>query len=897
MKKPVLSITYKILTAFAIVLLLTIITLGMTFTHSRNEMEDQLLANIQRLADEREAYILMFLELNKRRMVDFSTDDYVVTALEKIAKGDKASGKKLGEYLKKYKLPIYKEMYRMNIVSAADGTIVASTIGGMEGENIADTEYFKRGREGVVVVEVTRGYKDMPEVAVSAPVYSRNDSGRLLGVITGFSQLEMFGEFFTGEYIKGLGALTYSPVLQWKTMDMYLVNRDKLMLTKSWLLPEPTVLRQKVDTEPVSACLEESREITGIYKDYRDQEVAGASMCFPSLGWTLLVEVDTVEVFAPAESNWRLAILSVFGVIILIAIMVLYIMRSIVVQLKKLAAGAGEIAEGNYDIKIPVKSRDEIGYLAASFNNMAAGVKERTEELKESRRRLAESEALLRYIMDNMGNLSFIKDLEGRYLFVNRLIELTFKMKKEEFYGKNDFDIFPKEKAEEYRRNDKSVIENDLRMEFEESALLEDGLRTYLSIKFPLKDIQGKTYGICGVSTEITQLKRTEETLRKNEHLLSEAQRIARIGSWERDMVNNKVYWSDEVYSIFGLKPQEFEITYEKFMEFVHPDERRRIIELLDSTISKKTSYSIDYSIVLRDGAEKIVHSQAETEFDRDGRLLRLTSTVQDITELKKAENDLRRLTVELERRVEERTKELRKTVEDLADANRDIETFTYSVAHDLRAPLRLIDAFSMALERTQKDRLDPEGRDNLTRIRKAATRMGQLIEDLLNLSQVMRSEIAYELIDLTGLASAIAADFTKAEPDRKVDFKIQPGLKALGDKKLIRMMLENLLGNAWKFTSRTEKPEIEFKGVGQENGREIFVVKDNGAGFNMKYYSHLFMPFQRLHSADEYPGTGIGLATVQRIIQMHDGKVWAEGEPDRGAAFYFTLKKQPVQP
>lgn len=892
MKKPAFSILYKLLIALTVIILPIIVILMASFEYSRREMKKELLLNLQGMADEREAYILMFLELNKRRMVDFSTDDYIVRSLEQIVQGDKTAGVRLGNYLKEYKLPIFAPMYRLNIVSIADGTIVASTIKGLEGRNIAGEEYFERGRKGVSVTELTRGYQGKPEIAVAAPVYSRKGGGKLLGVLIGFSLVEKFNEFFSGEYIRELGALTYSSVYQWKTIDIYLVNKEKLMLTKSWLLTEPTVLRQKVDSVAVRACLEESREITGIYTDYRGQEVAGASMCFPGLGWTLLVEVDTTEAFAPAETTWGYSIITITGVVILIGLLAFYFMKSVLVQLTRLAAAAGEIAAGNYDIRIPVKNRDEMGLVAESFNSMAESVKDRTEELNDSQRSLAESEERLRDILDNMGNVVYLKDLEGRHILVNRAFEAFLQRNRTDIYGKTTFDLFPADTAKQFHENDLKVLREDRPFEFEEMVGLEDGVHTFLSIKFPLKDTLGRTYGIAGVSTDITQFKKTEETLRRSEHRLSEAQRIAHIGSWERDFETDRISWSEEVYRIFGAAPEEFEPDFESFLAFISPEDQKKLAQSVDDTIVHKKPYSIDYRIILRDGTEKIVHSQAEVVADPDGKAIKLTGTIQDITERKKAEVELKRLTVELEQRVEERTRELTKAAEDLAVANRELQTFTYSVAHDLRAPLRLIDGFSLMLERTQRDRLEPEGRDKLARIRGTTGRMGQLIDDLLNLSQVVRAEIVYKPIDLSAMASSIASDLQKVDPERAVEFRIEEGLRAIGDERLIMMALENLLGNAWKFTARAERPVIELGRAGTEEGRGIFMVKDNGAGFDMKYYSRLFEPFQRLHAEEEYPGTGIGLATVQRIIQRHGGKVWAEGEPGRGAAFYFTLQR-----
>ena len=220
--------------------------------------------------------------------------------------------------------------------------------------------------------------------------------------------------------------------------------------------------------------------------------------------------------------------------------------------------------------------------------------------------------------------------------------------------------------------------------------------------------------------------------------------------------------------------------------------------------------------------------------------------------------------------------------------ANRELEAFSYSVAHDLRAPLRGVDGFSLALLQDYGDKLDDEGCDYLRQVRESAQRMGRLIDDLLALSRVTRSELTREPVDLSGLAQTVAGQLQRANPDRQVDIVIATGMVVDGDARLLRVALENLLGNAWEFTGKQAEPRIEV-GV-SANGDATYFVRDNGAGFDMAYASKLFAAFQRLHSADEFEGTGIGLATVQRIINRHGGHIWATGEVDRGATFYFTL-------
>jgi len=257
---------------------------------------------------------------------------------------------------------------------------------------------------------------------------------------------------------------------------------------------------------------------------------------------------------------------------------------------------------------------------------------------------------------------------------------------------------------------------------------------------------------------------------------------------------------------------------------------------------------------------------------------------------------ELRRYATDLEQRVEERTHELkerneslRRNAAELLAANTELDAFAYSVSHDLRAPLRSIDGFSQVLLEDNAAQLDEAGRESLHRVRAASQRMGTLIDDLLKLARVTRAEIRTEDVDLSGMARDIAAELQRATPERQVEFAIAPGLKARGDAQLLRVVLDNLLRNSWKYTAKQPAPRVEFGPV-EANGGEAFMVRDNGAGFDMKYADKLFGVFQRLHSAAEFEGTGVGLATVRRIINRHGGRIWAEGAVDQGATFYFTL-------
>ena len=265
------------------------------------------------------------------------------------------------------------------------------------------------------------------------------------------------------------------------------------------------------------------------------------------------------------------------------------------------------------------------------------------------------------------------------------------------------------------------------------------------------------------------------------------------------------------------------------------------------------------------------------------GRKARLVSS-NDITERLRAEARILEINANLETLVRERTKQLE-------SVNQELEAFSYSVSHDLRAPLRVIDGFSQALVEDYGKLLEGSGSKYLARIRATTQRMGMLIDDLLTLARISRRNVRRAPVDVSALASEVVKELQEKDPARAVEVHIQPGLHASADHGLVKVALDNLIGNAWKFTSKTPAARIDI-GVERRDGTDVFCVRDNGAGFEMQYANKLFGAFQRLHAESDFTGTGIGLATVQRIISMHGGSVWAEGDVDRGAVFRFTLEQ-----
>lgn len=381
-------------------------------------------------------------------------------------------------------------------------------------------------------------------------------------------------------------------------------------------------------------------------------------------------------------------------------------------------------------------------------------------------------------------------------------------------------------------------------------------------------DEHGNLSGGFGTVQDITERKRMEEAL------LFEADKLKNI----LNSMEDGVYIVNRNYDIEYINPAmqaHFgELNYQKCYQYLH-NRQDACPWCRNQEVFNGNRIHWELFFPRANGTFEITGIPLRNSA---GEITKL-EILHDITERKKAEERIQRLNQSL----------LQRTAE-LEFANRELEAFSYSVSHDLRSPLRSIDGFSQALLEDYSALIDAQGKDYLRRIRQSSQLMSELIDDLLSLSRAAMTELHLETINLSETAEQIAARLQGENPARQVKWIIQPGLRASGDPRLVHQLLENLLSNAFKFTARTSSPQIEF-GAKQEQNETVYYVKDNGAGFDMAYAGKLFKPFQRLHSSSEYPGTGIGLALVQRIVIRHGGRVWAEAEPGKGACFYFTLK------
>lgn len=499
-------------------------------------------------------------------------------------------------------------------------------------------------------------------------------------------------------------------------------------------------------------------------------------------------------------------------------------------------------------------------------------------------------EGRLRVVLDNVTDGFFTMNREWRYTDINPAGSRMVGRAVEDLVGRRYLDAFPEAAGtiweQAYRRvmdtGEPTTVDEyyePLDTWFEASVFpFADGISVFF------RDITIRKRAERAAQDSETRLRLTVDVLQRSREALQKAQQIAHLGNWERDVRTGTVFWSDEVYRIFGLEPQSFTPTYDAFLGTIHPDDRQRVVDAVDAALASGGAYSVEHRILRPDGVERVVHEQAEAYRDEREQPVRMIGTVLDITERHRAETALQELNATLEARVDERTRQL-------AAMNAELEAFSYSVSHDLRAPLRGIDGFIQALVEEYDDRLDDTARQYIARARAAAARMGGLVDELLQLSRLTRGELRPDVVDISQLARERAAEIA-ADSTRQVDLLIDPGLRVHGDLRLLDAVVTNLLDNAWKFTRRTPGAVIEVGSTTIE-GERAFFVRDNGAGFDMAYAGKLFGAFQRLHTPDQFDGNGIGLATVQRIVHRHGGRVWAEGAIGRGATFYFTIPER----
>jgi PAS domain S-box-containing protein len=418
--------------------------------------------------------------------------------------------------------------------------------------------------------------------------------------------------------------------------------------------------------------------------------------------------------------------------------------------------------------------------------------------------------------------------------------------------------------------------------DYELVALRPDGARVHVHVRTLTKrDESGRVTGFLGTVQDITERKMAEAGLQQRDSLLHVAGRVAHFGGWSVNLADGKHVWSDEVARIHD-EPPGYAPAVSDGINYYAPEFRQKITTVFGDCARDGTPFDEEMQIVTARGRRVWVRAVGEAVRNAAGVIVCVQGAFQDITERVRTDEQLRRMTAELEDRVLERTAQLQA-------ANQELEAFSYSVSHDLRSPLRAVDGFAQAVLEDFGPQLPADGRRQLQVIRDSAQNMGALIDDLLRLSRLSRTPLAKQECDTGMLVRDVLEDIVRQHEGRRVELRIGKLPSCTGDPALLRQVWVNLLSNAFKYTQKREAALVEVGCEARPDG-SVYFVRDNGAGFDMRYASKLFGVFQRLHRAEDYEGTGVGLAIVQRVVNRHGGRIWAEASVDRGATFYFTL-------
>ena len=467
---------------------------------------------------------------------------------------------------------------------------------------------------------------------------------------------------------------------------------------------------------------------------------------------------------------------------------------------------------------------------------------------------------MLQSILDNTNSVIYIKDLDGKYLLVNKKFASHFNCTPQDLMGKTSFDLVDEHTAKKITEKDKEVLAAQTSIEYEDSINHPNGKFISITSKFPLTDEKNNVYAICGMVTDITEIRKAEEIQVYHSYMIDNASDA--IVASDLEMRIN--FWNKAAEEMYGYKAEEVygKLYNEVLRTEISEEERKKQMEEFIST----GKYTAELNFQTKNNKQITTLSSSTTIVDKSKKMIGYLMIAKDISERKKTEEALQQL-------------------------NKELEAFTYSVSHDLRAPLRSIDGYSRILLEDYYDKVDNDGKKTINVIANNAIRMGKLIDDLLNFSRTGRQDISKGTINMNELIKIAVTDFENGIDFRLAKITVHHLPNAKADFNMMKQVWINLIGNALKYSSTKEVPLIEI-GSYSDSSSDIYYIKDNGVGYEEKYAHKLFEVFQRLHRLDQFEGTGVGLALIKKIIEKHNGKVWSESKVDQGATFYFSLPK-----
>ena len=595
---------------------------------------------------------------------------------------------------------------------------------------------------------------------------------------------------------------------------------------------------------------------------------------------TLYLKSDPHLLYARLRAYGGIALLVLFASVLVALVISNTLQRRITRPILTLAEVARAVSErGDYSIRAQKLSEDETGLLTTAFNEMLGRIQQQSEALHQNEK----MRFFLAAIVDSSDDAIIGKDLDSRVVSWNAGAEHLFGYTAAEMLGQPIMRLQSPDRPEEEARILEEVKRGGIR-HYETVRIRKDGQPIDLSLTVsPIKNAPGDIIGISSIARDITERKRAEREVQENRARLSGVIGSAMDAIISVDAGQRITIFNEAAEKMFGCPVNEaIGQPLDRFIPARYREAHREYVAEFGRTgATSRAMGNLRPLSGLRANGEEFPIEASISHIEVGGQQT-YTVILRDVTERKRAEEQILRLNAELEQRVQERTVEL-------TAANNELETFTYSVAHDLRAPLRHIDSFSKILEEDCAGALPRQAAHYLQNIRNSTGKMSMLVDDLLNLARVGRQELRRQTTPLSALVDEVLADLQNETAGRMLEWRIEPLPAIECDPGLMKQVFANLLSNAVKYTRPRPVAIIEV-GYRKMNGDSAVFVRDNGVGFNMKYADKLFGVFQRLHRAEEFEGTGVGLATVERIVRKHGGHIWAEAAVDKGATFYFTV-------
>ncbi|MBI3393021.1 MAG: PAS domain S-box protein [Nitrospirae bacterium] len=857
----------KLILAFLLTALVPLVLLGsMTYLSAKRALEKQILGDFALVAEATEGHVNSFLDRMRERTSDFATDGFIRDTAEgigRLAPQDPKRavlGRALNAHLEGNKLPL-DPILRGILAIGPDGKVIAATDARDLGRDESGDDYFLHGLNGLTVSDVHRTdhgpAAGRPAVLVAAPLKSRKTGG-VAGVIVNVYDGGELRKVLIGHLQPEGGAGGGSPARR-ESLDVYLVNRERKLITPSrW---NGGVLEHRVDTLPVRECAA-GRETTGIYRNLAGREVLGASTCFAQTGWTLVAEMEPAEAFAPIAVIRRQVVLLVLATALATAAFAALVARRIRNPVAGLSRITARFAGGETGARAPVASRDEIGDLASAFNAMAERLTGSQNVIVEEKSRL---EALIHGVRDGV----VFVDADDRVVLLNDAAEEMLGVEDVGAVGMPVLGVLPGlgelvPVLEAFRNGEQGHCVSEIAFRGRDLETASSPIRA-----------DGAYIGTALVFRDVTERKRAEAALRESEARLAQAQRIARVGSWEHDFKGGVLHWSDEVCRILGLEPRKTEAAFDDFLDRVHPDDLGEVRKGIERALAGGGSLDVDHRIVLPDGSVRVVHAQAEVTFDEAGRPIRMLGAVQDITEQRQLEEQFRQ-----------------------AQKMETIGRLAGGVAHDFNNMLTVVSGYAQVVLKGMRP--DDPLRQDVEIIRQVAERTASLARQLLTFSRQHSS--APRIVSLGALLAGLEKMVGRlVGEDVELSFLSAPDIGNVRiDPGQIEQALMNLainardaMPNGGKLTIEAADADLDEayarRHVGVSPGRYVtLAVSDTGVGMDEETRARIFEPFFTTKEVGK--GTGLGLSMVYGIVRQSGGHIEVYSEPGVGTTFkiYF---------